>query len=50
MLLIIAHRIVRVQDVANTVDTPWKEFGVFLGLIQKLIEVFHSENGCLFLG
>ena len=25
--------------------TPWKEFGVFLGPIQKHTGVFHNENG-----
>lgn len=37
--------IVRVQDTTTSGDTPWKEFGVFLGPIQKHTGVFHNENG-----
>ena len=44
-ILVFAPGIVRAQDVANTGDTPWKEFGLFLGPIQKHTGVFHNENG-----
>jgi hypothetical protein len=37
--------IVRVQDTITSGDTSWKEFGVFLGPIQKHTGVFHNENG-----
>jgi hypothetical protein len=44
-ILVFSPGIVRAQDVANTGDTPWKEFGVFLGPIQRHTGVFHNVNG-----
>lgn len=33
------------SSTVTTGDTAWKEFGVFLGPIQKHTGVFHNENG-----
>lgn len=45
MLLVVAPGIVRAQDTTTSGDTPWKEFGVFFGPIQKHTGMFHNENG-----
>jgi hypothetical protein len=37
--------IVRAQNTTTSGDTPWQEFGVFFGPIQKHTAVFHNENG-----
>ena len=33
------------SSAVTTGDSPWKEFGVFIGPIQKHTGVFHNENG-----
>ena len=45
VLLIVDPGIVRAQDTTTSGITPWKEFGVFLGPVQKHTGVFHNENG-----
>jgi hypothetical protein len=45
VLLVVAPGIVRAQDTTTSGNTPWQEFGVFLGPIQKHTGVFHNENG-----
>jgi hypothetical protein len=45
VLLVVAPGIARAQGATTSGDTPWKEFGVFLGPIQKHTGVFHNENG-----
>jgi hypothetical protein len=44
-LSIITPRVVRAQNTTTSGDTPWQEFGVFIGPIQEHTEVFHNENG-----
>jgi len=36
---------VRAQDTTTSGNSPWQEFGVFFGPIQKHTGVFHNENG-----
>jgi hypothetical protein len=42
--------IVLAQNTTTSGNTPWKEFGVFLGPIQKHTGVFHIEMESLCLG
>jgi hypothetical protein len=37
--------IVGAQDTTTSGNTPWQEFGLFLGLIHKHTGIFHNENG-----
>lgn len=37
--------IVLAQNTTTSGNSPWQEFGVFLGPIQKHTGVFHNENG-----
>lgn len=43
--IIKAPGIVRAQSTITSGTTPWQEFGVFFGPIQKHTGVFHNENG-----
>lgn len=45
VLLVVTPGIVRAQNTTTSGNTPWHEFGVFLGPIQKHTGVFHNENG-----
>jgi len=45
MLSVIAPGRVRAQATTTSGDTPWQEFGVFMGPIQEHTGVFHNENG-----
>jgi hypothetical protein len=44
-ILDIISRIVRAQSTTTSGNSPWQEFGVFLGPIQKHTGIFHNENG-----
>jgi hypothetical protein len=37
--------IVGAQDTTTSGNTPWQEFGLFLGLFHKHTGIFHNENG-----
>jgi hypothetical protein len=45
VLLVVTPGIVRAQNTTTSGNTPWQEFGVFFGHIQKHTGVFHNENG-----
>src|SRR6266487_2189273 len=45
LLLVVTPGIVRAQNTTTSGSTPWQEFGVFFGPIQKHTGVFHNENG-----
>jgi len=45
LLLLGMPGIVLAQNTTTSGNTPWKEFGIFLGPIQKHTGVFHNENG-----
>ena len=41
----VAPRLVYAQATTTSGNTPWQEFGVFIGPIQEHTGVFHNENG-----
>lgn len=45
LLLGVFPGIVRAQSTTTSGNSPWQEFGVFFGPIQKHTRVFHNENG-----
>lgn len=45
ILLVATPGIVRAQSTTTSGNSPWQEFGVFFGPIQKHTGVFHNENG-----
>jgi hypothetical protein len=45
VLLVVTPGIVRAQNTTTSGSTPWQEFGVFFGPIQKHTGVFHNEDG-----